>query len=426
MKMNKTKNTLIAAGIVLTATAAQAATAPAPQVVTAPVAVPAAAPAPAAAPVTPVSAAPVAAAPAPVAAAPAAAFETPAKYAFMIDATTGAVLLDKQADVKMPTSSMSKTMTLYMAFEALKKGQVKLDDQFPVSEKAWRMEGSRMFLPLGSSVKVEELIRGIAIQSGNDATVALAEGLAGTEEALVARMNARAQELGMTNSHFMDVSGLPQPEHYSTPRDLALLARHLQTDFPEYYHYFGEKEFTFNKIHQPNRDPLLGKVAGADGIKTGHTDIAGYGLMGSAVRDGRRLILVINGLDSEKARAEEGAKLMEWGFRNFSDKQVAKAGDTIETAKVWLGEQDDVPLVAENDISVTLPAASANDLKMSVVYQNPLPAPVKKGDKVAKLHIEVPGQPATDVDLLAGADVERKGVFGRVVARGKYLLTGTY
>lgn len=352
--------------------------------------------------------------------------DTPATHAILVDVSTGTVLLDKNADVHMPTSSMSKTMTLYMVFEALKHGQLKLDDELPVSEKAWKMEGSKMFIKVGSKVKVEDLIRGVAIQSGNDATVALAEGLAGTEEAFVDRMNIRAKELGMANSHFMDASGWPAPEHYSTARDLALLAQRLMTDFPEYYHYFGEKDFTYNKIHQPNRDPLLGKLAGADGVKTGHTEIAGYGLIGSANRDGRRLVLVINGLTSEKARAEEGAKLLEWGFRNFENKSIFKAGDTVDTAKVWQGQEDDVPLVAEKDLTVVLPIASPAAMKMSVVYQGPLPAPIKKGSPVAKLHITIPDQPDRDVTLLAGKDVERKGVFGRVAARVHYLLTGTY
>lgn len=352
----------------------------------------------------------------------AASFETPATHAIIVDVNTGTVLLDKKADEHMPTSSMSKTMTLYMVFEMLKQGQLKLEDELPVSEKAWKMEGSKMFIKVGSKVKVEDLIRGVAIQSGNDATVALAEGAAGTEESMVERMNTRAQELGMANSHFMNASGWPDPDHYSTPRDLATLAQHLLSDFPEYYHYFGEKDFTYNKIHQPNRDPLLGKVAGADGIKTGHTDIAGYGLIGSAQRNGRRLIMVANGFDSEKMRAEEGAKLMEWGFRNFESIQILKQGDAVESAEVWLGEEAEVPLVAEKDMTVVLPVSRRKELKMTVSYTSPLSAPVKKGAPVAKLHIEIPDQAAVDVNLLAGKDVEREGLFGRVSARFKYLL----
>ena len=268
------------------------------------------------------------------------------------------------------------------------------------------------------------MIRGVAIQSGNDATVVLAEGLAGSEDDFVERMNAKAKELGMNNSHFMNASGWPAENHYSTARDLSLLAQHLLKDFPEYYHYFGEKDFTYNNIHQPNRDPLLGKVAGADGIKTGHTDIIGYGLIGSAVRDGRRLILVINGLQSDAARAEEGARLMEWGFRNFENDKILSKDQEVERAKVWLGEEAEVPLVAEKDVTVVLPIAKRADVKMTVNYKGPIEAPIKKGTVIGKLHIVVPDQEPQDVDLVAGKDVEREGLFGRVSSRLHYLLKG--
>lgn len=225
---------------------------------------------------------------------------TIATQAIIVDASTGTILLDKGANDRMPTSSMSKTMTIYMVFDALKEGRLKLDDEFLVSEKAWRMEGSEMFIKVGDKVKIEDLIRGVVVQSGNDAAVALAEGLAGSEEAFAEAMNARAKDLGMTGSHFVNASGWPHPDHYSTPRDLALLAYRIIHDFPEYYHYFSEKEFTYNNIRQQNRDPLLGKLPGADGLKTGHTEVAGYGLIGSAKRGDRRLILVVNGLKSQQ------------------------------------------------------------------------------------------------------------------------------
>jgi D-alanyl-D-alanine carboxypeptidase (penicillin-binding protein 5/6) len=356
--------------------------------------------------------------------APAASIDTAATRAILLDVDTGTVLLNKNADEKMPTSSMSKTMTLYVVFEALKQGQIKLTDELTVSEKAWKMEGSKMFIKVGSKVKVEDLIRGVAIQSGNDATVVLAEGLAGSEDAFVERMNAKAQELGMTNSHFMNASGWPVPEHYSTARDLSILARHLLSDFPEYYHYFGEKDFTYNNIHQPNRDPLLGKVAGADGIKTGHTDIAGYGLIGSAMQNGRRLLLVINGLPSEKARAEEGARLMEWGFRNFESKSILKKGEIVDQAKVWLGHDEQVPLVAEKDLTLVVPIAKRADMKMTVTYKGPIEAPVKQGMPVGKLMITVPDQDPVEVNLLSGNDVKRLGLFGRAAARFRYLVWG--
>lgn len=352
--------------------------------------------------------------------------DTLAKQAIIVDANTGTVLLEKLANEQMPTSSMSKTMTIYMAFEALKSGHIKLDDEFVVSEKAWRMQGSKMFVPLGEKVKVEDLIRGILIQSGNDATVVMAEGIAGSEEAFVDAMNKRAQELGMANSHFMNASGWPDPDHYSTPRDLALLAYRLITDFPEYYPYFSERDFTYHNIKQQNRDPLLGRVAGADGLKTGHTEIGGYGLMGSAQRDGRRVILVLNGMASEKERQEEGVRLMEWAFRNFEVKTLAKAGETVENAKVWLGDAAEVPLVAEKDVQMLVPRAGQASTKVSANYTAPLKAPIKKGDQVGTLKIEIPGQPVTEVKLLAGADVAQKGLFGRLKARTEYLIMGTY
>lgn len=352
--------------------------------------------------------------------------DTLAKQAIIVDAATGTVLLDKASNDKMPTSSMSKVATAYMAFEALKSGHIKLTDEFDISEKAWKMQGSKMFVMVGSKVKAEDLIRGVLIQSGNDATIALAEGVAGSEEAFVDAMNKRAQELGMKDSHFMNASGWPDPDHYSTPRDLALLAYRIITDFPEYYHYFSEKEFTYNKIKQQNRDPLLGRVQGADGLKTGHTDIAGYGLIGSAERQGRRVILVINGLASEKERQEEGVRLIEWAFRNFETKTLVKADQVVDSGRVWLGKEAEVPLIAEKDLQVLLPRAGQGAMKMTARYNSPLKAPIKKGDAVGILQVAIPNQTPLEVKLLAGADVERQGVFGRVKSRLEYLLMGTY
>ena len=353
--------------------------------------------------------------------------DTLAKQAIIVDTNTGVVLLDKQAEEKMPTSSMSKLMTIYLVFEALKQDKLKLEDQLLVSERAWKNsmdEGSRMFIQVGTKVKVEDLVRGVVVQSGNDASVALAEGVAGTEEAFVDLMNVRAKEIGLTASHFMNATGLPDPDHYSTPRDLALLAYRLISEFPQYYHYFSEKEFTYNKIRQQNRDPLLGRVPGADGLKTGHTAAAGYGLVGSALRDGRRVILVVNGLDSTKSREEEAIKLMEWAFRNFESKKIIDKGEKIEEAKVWLGNTGLVPMVAAQDVHVIMPRAKRNELKLTVNYRGPLKAPVVKDDKIGKLKIEIPGQRAMEIDLLAGADEPRKGVFGRVADRLNYFVTG--
>lgn len=349
--------------------------------------------------------------------------ETKAKEAIVVDANTGVVLLDKDAGAQMPTSSMSKVMTLYMLFEDLKNGRVKLDDTFLISEKAWRMGGSKMFIKVGDKVKVEDLIRGIVIQSGNDATVAVAEGLAGSEEAFATAMTARAKELGMTGSNFVNASGWPDPDHYSTPRDLALLAYKVIHDFPEYYHYFKEKEFTYNKIRQPNRLPILGRVNGADGLKTGHTEVAGYGLIGSADRDGRRIIIVANGMESDAERTEESIKLIEWAFRSFESKKLIVTNDEVAKAKVWLGKQEEVPLVAGEDLTVLLPRARSKDVKMSVVYEGPLKAPLQKGAEVGTLRVEIPDQEPVEVRLLTGAAVERLGIWGRAKNRAEYLIT---
>lgn len=350
--------------------------------------------------------------------------ETLATQAILVDAETGTVLFDKGASDRMPTSSMSKVMTMYMVFDDLKRGHISLEDKLTVSEKAWRMQGSKMFIHVGDQVKVEDLIRGVIVQSGNDASVALAEGVAGTEQAFADAMNIRAKEIGMTASHFTNATGWPDPDHYSTPRDLAIMAYRLIKDFPEYYHYYSEKEFTYNKIKQQNRNPLLTKLSGADGVKTGHTEAAGYGLIGSAVRDGRRLIMVVNGLPDEKARADESVRLLEWGFRNFERRKIIAAGDVVDSAEVWLGEKPLVPLTAASDVNVILPKPRRNELKLSLNYLGPLKAPLKKGEPVAKLRIEVPGQAPSEIDLLAGEDVGRKGPFGRAQDRLHYLLTG--
>ena len=353
-------------------------------------------------------------------------FETRAKQAFLIDTSTNTVLLEKNPDEIMPTSSMSKSMTLYVVFDALKQGYIKLNDKFHVSEKAWRMKGSRMFLEVGSKATVDELIHGVAIQSGNDATVVLAEGMMGSEDDFVSRMNLAAEELGMNDSHFMNASGWPDPRHYSTARDLAKLSKHLIDDFPEYYKLFSEKDYTYNNIYQPNRLPILGKINGADGIKTGHTEAAGYGMMGTAEREGRRLILVINGLDSESSRAREAARLLEWGFRNFKNKKLLEAGEEVSTAKVWLGKEEQVSLVAEDDIIFSMPAFKNKDIKMKVSYNEPLIAPVTKGDKVAKLEISIPDQAGATIDLIAGEDVNKKGLFSRAWTRFRYFLNNEY
>src|ERR1700746_4200452 len=272
--------------------------------------------------------------------------ETQATHAFVIETETGTVLLDKAADERMPPASMSKIMTAYVVFDMLKQGGAKLDDELPVSERAWRLQGSKMFVPIGGRIKIDDLLKGMIIQSGNDACLVLAEGLAGSEEAFVELMNQKAKEMGLKDSHFADVSGLPNPDHYMTARDLATLAIRTINDFSEYYHYYSEMDYDFNNIKQGNRNPLLYKGVGADGLKTGHTEEAGYSLTASGVRANRHIILVMSGLPTMKARAQESERLIEWPFREFGDYRLFAAGDKVDDGEVWLGAAPQVaPLV---------------------------------------------------------------------------------
>lgn len=351
----------------------------------------------------------------------AAAFETLAREAILVDMTTGAVLFEKNADTPMPPASMSKIMTAYLLFTKLRDGKIKLDDTLPVSENAWRKggcvsDGSTMCLKLDERAKVEDLIRGVIIQSGNDACIVIAEGVAGSEEAYVAEMNKLAKEIGLKDSVFRNSTGLPDPGHVMTARDLTVLARRLITDFPQYYDYYSEKSFTYNGIKQGNRNPLLYKNIGADGLKTGHTKEAGYGLTASAKQGDRRLIMVVTGLPSMQARAEESERLMDYGFRTFENVALLKAGDTVETAQVWLGKQDTVPLQAAQDIVVTVPRQGVAEMKVSVVYDGPVPAPIEKGARIGSLSVTAPGLPAVSYPLVAGADVAELGFFGRAFA----------
>ncbi len=343
--------------------------------------------------------------------------QSPASHLYLIDFTTGTVLAEKASDAKMYPSSMTKLMTLYILFDRLKQGTLSLDNQFTVSEKAWRMQGSKMFVPLGGQIPLEELLRGIAIQSGNDACVVVAEGIAGSEEAFARQMNDTAKKLGMTNSNFMDASGWPHPDHYTTAHDLALLSKALIRDFPQYYHYLSEREFTFHGIRQFNRNLLLSNTAlGVDGLKTGHTEAAGYGIALSAKQagDGRRLVLVINGLTSEAERASEGERLLNWGFHNFDNMRLVKAGQTVKSATVWMGSEKTLPLVVAQDVTISVPKIGRDGVKMAAEYNAPVKAPVKKGDKVGVLKITLPSGVTREVPLLAGADVEKLSFFGRI------------
>ena len=355
---------------------------------------------------------------------PVSAIETTAREAFLVDATTGRVLLAKSSDVSMPPASMSKIMTTYMVFERLKDGRLSLDDELPVSEKAWRMGGSKMFVEVGKTVRVEDLLRGVIVQSGNDACIVLAEGLAGTEEAFAEEMNRKAREIGLTGSSFANATGWPDPNQRMTARDLATLAKRIIEDFPEYYHYYAETEFTYGGIRQMNRNPLLYKSLGADGLKTGHTEEAGYGLTASVVQGERRIILVLNGLDSQKARGEESVRLIGWAMREYDNYTLFKPGETVDQAPVWLGEAANVPLVMPEGATVTLTRKARRDMRVKVVYDAPIPAPLRAGQEVAKLVVAAPGEEPLEFPLMAGADVERLGIFGRIIGSLEYLVFG--
>jgi D-alanyl-D-alanine carboxypeptidase (penicillin-binding protein 5/6) len=358
-------------------------------------------------------------------AAPAGAVETSAKQAIVVDFGTGTVLFEKNADEPVHPASMSKLMTLYVLFDRLKQGNVSLDDEFPVSEKAWALnEGSTMFVGIGENLRVEDLIRGIIVQSGNDACLVVAEGIAGTEEAFAELMNETAAKIGLTNSHFVNSHGLEDPAHLMTVRDLSVLAKHLIADFPEYYHYFAEREFVHNNIKQGNRNPLLYRDMGVDGLKTGHLTVSGYGLTASAERNDRRVIVVTHGMNSMQERADQGAALIEWAFREFDNYTLAKAGQTLEDAPVWYGAEETVPLVVEQDLVATLPRAARKSLEVKVVFEGPVPAPVLKGQQIGKLVISAGEITPLEVPVYAGADVERLGMFGRVVAALKHLILG--
>ena len=350
--------------------------------------------------------------------------DTAAREAILIDYDTGQVLMEKDADLRMPPASMSKIMTVFLAFERLKDGRLTLDDEIPISEKAWRKGGSKMFVEVGSRVRVEDILRGIIIQSGNDAAIALAEAIAGTEEAFAELMTEKAAELGMENTTFRNATGWPDSEHRMTARDLSILAREMISRFQEYYAIYSETTFTYNDIKQGNRNPLLYKAMGADGLKTGHTQNAGYGLTASAKRGDRRLILVVNGLQSVRQRSSESERLLEWGFREFDNYTLFKAGDTVESGAVWLGSTPTVPLVVDDDVILTMPRNARKAMRVTVHYDGPLPAPLVAGQEVAQLQVSAPGFEDVIVPLKAGQDVAVLGPVGRLTAAINYLVWG--
>jgi serine-type D-Ala-D-Ala carboxypeptidase (penicillin-binding protein 5/6) len=359
---------------------------------------------------------------------------TPAQFAFMVDPQTSTVMLFKDADKPMHPSSMAKMMTVYILFDELAAGRLKLDSKFQVSEKAWRMsrQGSTMWVgDPGTEVTVEDLIKGMIVLSGNDACIVVAEGIAGTEDSFAERMNKKAKELGMTGTVFKNASGWPAEGQYTTAKDLALLAWHTINDFPKYYPYYSITSWTYNNIKQDNRNQLLRLTPGTDGLKTGHTEEGGFGQTTSAVRDGRRLILVVNGLafgkpqhEGGRERARETTRLLEWGFREFTNTTLFKAGDTVVEAPVWLGTQDKVPLVAPRAVQMTLPTGQSANPRVVAKFDGPLPAPIAKGTKLGTAAVTLPDGRVMEYPLEAGADVPRQGLVGRIVSLARHYLVG--
>ena len=348
---------------------------------------------------------------------PARAFETRAKAAWVYDMSTGTVLLEKNAHEKLPPASMSKLMTINMLFEALRDGRVRLDDRFPVSSHAKSMQGSTMFLNETDRPTVEELIKGIVVLSGNDACVVVAEGLAGTEEAFARQMNERARALGMTDSTFANSSGWPNPNQRMSMHDLGILAARLIREFPEYYGYFALTEFPYDDRapdNRFNRNPLLKLGIGADGLKTGHTEESGYGLVGSAIQNGRRVVVVITGMATDRERSQEAERILNWAFREFVEKTVATKGTRITDADVWMGSKTKVGLVLDQDLSMLLPSLAQDKLTAEVAFTTPIEAPIAEGQKLAEMTITVPGMEPTTVPLVADQPVAKGGFASRM------------
>ena len=356
-------------------------------------------------------------------------FDTSARNAILMDYDTGAYIYTKNHDVQMAPASMSKLMTVYILFDKLRDGSLSLDDKFTVSENAWRKGGaasggSTMFLKIGEKVPVEDLLQGIIVQSGNDACIVAAENISGTEEDFAVLMNETAEKIGLKHSSFANSTGLPHPDQKMSAEDLAVLAHRIIKEFPEYYHIFSEKYFTHNNIKQGNRNPLLYSMKGADGLKTGHTEEAGFCLTASATRDGRRLISVMAGMGSNKERSEEAERLMNYGFREFDNYQILTAGQVLAEVPVWYGEVKSVKMIVPEDVVETIRRSDKDKYTMKVVYDEPIKAPIEKGAVVGHATLSDPEGNSRKINLLAAESVAEMGMFGRFVANLKYLVLG--
>ena len=350
------------------------------------------------------------------------AIDTRADSAVILDSNSNIILFEKNSDVKQGPASMSKLMLTYIVFERLQNNTLSLDQEFLVSKKAWKYGGSKMFVNVGDMVSVNDLLKGIIIQSGNDACIVLAEGLSGSEENMVEEMNDKSIEIGLTGSNFTNVTGWPHQDHYMTLRDIAHLSKLIIDKFPEYYYLFSVNEFTYNDIKQFNRNSLI-SIDGYDGLKTGRTTQSGFGIAASSKRNNRRIISVVNGLNTDKERINETKKLVNWAFREFITLDLYKAGDTIQSAKVWLGKEPFVPLVLNEDLVITIKKKNIDKYKIKLVYETPVISPIKKGDKIAKLHL-IEGDNTKTKDIYAGKNIEKISRFYRSFSIVNYLLFG--
>ncbi len=337
-----------------------------------------------------------------------------AKAWLSLDANSGQIIAAHNVDERIEPASLTKLMTAYLVFEALEAGRLSLDQEVLVSEKAWRTEGSRMFLNPNSQVTIHELLQGLIVQSGNDATVTLAESVSGSEEAFAALMNEEAQRQGLTNTHFENGSGLPHVDHLTSVRDLSTLAQNLVTRFPQYLHYYSQKEYLYNKINQPNRNRLLWLDGTVDGLKTGHTKSAGYGLVTTANRDGRRIITVVTGTASDAARTEDSLKLLNWSYQNFDTVELYKPNEPIVTARIWEGESEQVGLGVTESVWITIPRGRANDIKPTAHYTQPLMAPVAQDQQVGNVTFALEEHTLVDIPLVALENVPQAGFVGRL------------
>ena len=361
-----------------------------------------------------------------------AAFEIKARTAILQDSLSGEILYEKEPDKSIYPASMTKIMTTIIAFDLIKSGDLSLDDKFLVSENAWRLSSagySSMFIMVGDEVSVENLLKGIIIASGNDACVALAEGIAGTEDEFAIMMTSKAKEIGMENTNFANSSGINHTENVSTVRDIMIMSSYLIKEFPEEYKYFAEKEFTWDRtggdpITQGNRNPLLYKSLGADGIKTGYLAVEKYSLASSVYRNGRRLIAVGSGFNTKNDRSRESAKLLTWGLTSFDLIEIAKTDEAIDQVDVWLGKSDTVGAYVKKDIYKTIPKARKKNLTVSIVYNGPIQAPIKKDTIIGKLKITYKNELIDEYDLLAFEDVKKLNVFSRLMKSINFLIWG--